>query len=164
MKVSRPVAFLAIVSAILLFGLLFPLSSMAGDRIKREFAGTYLWVEDGGFQRVVTITRDGTFSSVSQAGPTFGFSDGLGSAKRTGKREVTATQIDFNFDAEGNITGVTRVVFVMEFEDKERGRFQVVYGSLVGETFPPEENPLDPAGAPTGTFSFDYEGSRVSAD
>jgi len=43
MEVSRAAAFLAIVSAVLLFGLFFPLSSLAGGRIHREFAGTYLW-------------------------------------------------------------------------------------------------------------------------
>ncbi|MBT37944.1 MAG: hypothetical protein CL938_05275 [Deltaproteobacteria bacterium] len=148
-------------SAVILMGLLGSSPAAAGDTIGRKFAGTYLWVEDGSSQRVVTIARDGSFASVSQAASTYGFTDGLGSAKQTGKRAITATQIDFNFDDEGTPTGVTRVVFSMVFGDKKKGKFQSVRGSLFGETFGPDENPLDPEGSPTSTFSFAFTGQRV---
>ena len=101
---------------------------------------------------------------MSQAAPTFGFTDGLGSATRTGKNEVTGTQIDFNFDTDEAPTGVTRVVFTMTFGDKVKSRFQTVSGSLLGETFEPDEDPLAPTGPPTSTFSFTYTGRRVTPD
>lgn len=157
----RSVSMVAAVAAALLVVFAGASPAAAGDTIGRKFAGTYLWVEDGFSQRIVTLNKDGTFASVSQAASTFGFTDGLGSAKRTGKREVTATQIDFNFDEEGSPTGVTRVVFSMVFGDKEKGRFQSVHGSLLGETFGPDENPLEPEGAPTSSFNFTFTGQRV---
>ena len=163
---TRPhrLSLITAVAALALLGGLSAPSAAANDRIGWRFVGTYLWVEDESFQRVVTLHRDGTFSSISQAGPTFGFTGGLGSATQTGKREITATQIDFNFDADGNATGVTRAVFVMTFDEKRGGRFQTVQGSLAGETFAPGEDPLDPASTPADTFEFDYVGERVPAD
>ena len=160
---SRPVMRQCI-AAVALWSLLAPANAAAGDRIKDAFVGTYLWLEDESFQRVAAISADGSFSTVSQAGPAFGFTDGLGSVERSGKRELTATQIDFNFDADGNPTGVSRVVFVMTFSEKRRGKFQRVQGSLVGETFAPETDPLDPASVPSDSFTFDYIGQRVNID
>jgi len=150
-----------VAAAVVLLGVVSSSPAAAGGTIGGKFAGTYLWVEDGFSQRVVTLNRDGTFSSVSQAASTFGFTDGLGSAKQTGKREVTATQIDFNFDEDGTPTGVTRVVFSMIFGDKKKGRFQTVSGTLLGETFGPDENPLEPEGVPTSGFNFTFTGQRV---
>ena len=154
----------AAIAVVLLVGMVSPNAAMAGDKIGRKFTGTYWWVEDSSFQRVSTITKDGAFSSVSQAGPFLGFTTGLGSAKRTGKNEITARKIDFDFDSDGTPTGVTRIVFVMTFADKKQGKFQTVSGSLFGETFEPDQNPLDPTEPPTNTFSFTYTGQRVTVD
>ena len=150
--------------AVILAQMVSPALAAAGGKIGQRISGTYLWVEDGDSQRVVTIGSDGSFSSVSQAASAYNFTDGLGSARRTGVREVTATQIDFNFDDDGTPTGVTRVVFTMSFGDKVKGRYQAVSGSLLGETFGPDENPLEPTGQPTSSFGFEFSGRRVMTD
>jgi hypothetical protein len=152
----------AFVVAVTLLSLGNPGSAEAGQGIGKKMAGTYLWVEDGDSQRVVTIARGGTFSSVSQAASEYGFTDGLGSAKRTGRNEITASQIDFNYDADGVPTGVTRVIFSMTFSDKEEGQFQAVAGSLLGKTYEVEDNPLDPSAEPRSTFTFSFSGRRVT--
>lgn len=149
-------------SAVFVLGMVSPGPAAAGHKIGQKMAGTYLWTEDGSSQRVVTITRGGEFSSVSEVASEYGFTDGLGSARRTGKNEVTATQIDFNYDkADGTPTGVTRVIFSMAFSDKEQGQFQAVSGSLMGASYEVGENPLDPSTKPTGTFTYTFSGQRV---
>jgi len=161
---SRSILPGAAIAAMMLVGMASPAPAAAGNKIGQKTAGTYLWVEDGSSQRVVTIARDGGFTSVRQTASEFGFTDGLGSARRTGKNEVTATQIDFNFATDGTPTAVTRVVFTMTFADKEKGKFQTVSGSVLGESFDPDENPLEPSGPPTSTFGFTFTGQRVPAN
>ncbi|MBJ19234.1 MAG: hypothetical protein CL933_07375 [Deltaproteobacteria bacterium] len=59
---------------------------------------------------------------------------------------------------------MTGVVFSMAFGDEKRGKFQAVSGSLFGETFAPDENPLDPASSATSAFRFTFTGQRVKPD
>ncbi len=138
--------------------------AMAWDGVGHQFAGTYLWLAESGFQQIVTITRDGVFTIVAQRASVDGFSVGLGTAKRTGRREITARKIDFGFDPDGTPNSVSSVVYTMNFSDGRRGKFHRIEGSQVGEAFFPEQNPLAPTEPPFATFSSTFQGQRVTID
>jgi hypothetical protein len=133
--------------------------AMAKEGVGPEFAGTYLWLAESGFQQIVTITKDGTFTIVSHRASVDGFSVGLGTAKRTGRREVTARKIDFGFDPDGIPNSITSVVYTMIFSDKRRGKYHSILGSQMGEVFSPEQNPLNPTEPPFATFSSTFKAS-----
>ncbi len=135
-----------------------------GERV----AGTYLITferedEDPTFRRLVTLTAHGNWLSVDahQYSDEFTFTDQQGAWTRSGRREITARVINFNYlPADGSPTGVTRLRFVVRFTSN----FQEVRGTMFGETFPANENPLDPAGSPLGTFEATFTGQRVTVD
>ena len=135
-----------------------------GERV----AGTYLITfdredEDPTFRRLVTLTAHGTWLSVDahQYSDAFTFTDQQGAWKRSGPREMTARVIDFSYNpAGGDPNGVTRIRFVVRFTSN----FQEVHGTMFGETFPAEENPLDPEGPPLGTFEATFTGQRVTVE
>jgi hypothetical protein len=144
-----------------------------------RIAGTYLLFqeppEDPDFlfklKRIVTITEDGSFFSVSQE-QFFGFTDGQGPWKRSGIREITARIIDFDFNVTegddkpfGTPTGVTRVVFTITFTQLVDGKFQEVNGTFSGETFAPGEDPLHPSpDSIKASFKGAFTGQRVTVD
>ena len=135
-----------------------------GERV----AGTYLITfdrddEDPTFRRLVTLTAHGNWLSVDahQYSDEFTFTDQQGAWKRSGRREITARVIDFNYSpAGGGPTGVTRIRFVVRFTSN----LQEVHGTMFGETFPADENPLDPEGPPLVTFEATFTGQRVTVD
>lgn len=138
--------------------------AMAREGVGPQFVGTYLWLAESGYQQIVSITKDGTFTIVSQRASVDGFSVGLGTAKRTGRREVTARKIDFGFDQDGKPNSITSVVYTMIFSDDRRGKYQSIIGSQVGEVFSPEESPLNTTEPPLATFSSTFEGQRLTID
>jgi len=117
-----------------------------GERI----AGTYLIREDEDptNQRIVTLTSDGNWLSVHELQQELRFTDQQGVWKKTGRREMTAKVLNFNYAPGGDSpTGVTRIRFDVTFMSD----FQEVSGEMFGETFEPGENPLDPEGPPLDT-------------
>jgi hypothetical protein len=119
------------------------------------------------FKRIVTITADGNFFSISQESPKFGFSDGQGAWKRLGSQQkITARILDFDFDTTtGKRLSVTRVTFTLTFSEKVNGKFQTVSGELLAEQFALDQNPLDPNAEPFNTFPLtSFTGQRITAD
>ena len=69
--------------------------------------------------------------------------------------------IDFDYSpVDGSPTGVTRLRFVVRFTSNH----QEVRGTMFGEAFPADENPLDPEGLPLATFEATFTGQRVTVD
>jgi hypothetical protein len=133
----------------------------------QSLAGTYLLLQNNRFQRLVTITADHNFFSVSQETLVFGFTDGQGPWKRSGRREITSRILDFDFnvsDADdipfGTPTSITRVDFMMRFDEN----FQRVTWTFRGATFRLGQDPLDPQADPIGRFNGTFTGRRVTLD
>ncbi len=128
-----------------------------GDRID----GTYFLAESfGGFpagSRIVTLTSEGRWLSVASTEPTFLFSNQQGEWKKTGSREITATILNFNANADGSERGVTKAVVTMSFS----ADYELVEGSISAETFAAGENPIDPQSPPLFGFSVDFVGQRL---
>jgi hypothetical protein len=113
----------------------------------------------------VTITADYNFFSVSQETLVYGFTDGQGPWKRSGRREITSRILDFDFNVSddddipfGTPTSITRVDFVMRFDEN----FQRVTGKFLGETFTLDQDPLDPQAEAIGRFNGTFTGRRVT--
>ena len=128
-----------------------------GDRID----GTYFLAESfGGFpagSRIVTLTSEGRWLSVASTEPAFLFSNQQGEWTKTGSREITATFLNFNANADGTERGVTKAVVTMSFS----AGFELVEGSITAETFAAGENPIDPQSPPLFGFGVDFVGQRL---
>jgi hypothetical protein len=139
----------------------------------RGVTGTYFLTQaieepdDFPFKRLVTITADGNFFSVSQESPSFGFSDGQGAWKRLGQQQkMTAKILDFDFNtATGEPLSVSRVTFTLTFADEVNGKFQTVSGEFLVEQFALNKNPLDPHARPRRKFGpTSFTGQRITVD
>lgn len=131
----------------------------------KKIAGTYyLKLKAQGseevFLRIATLTADGNWFSIDahQQSEKFGFSDQQGVWKKTGYREVTAKVLDFDHDPQTEEpTGVARLRFVMTFN----ANLNEVSGEFSGTLFTLEQNPLDPAEIPIGSFDASFTGQRM---
>ena len=137
----------------------------------RRIAGTYFLKDNFETLWIVTITADGTWSSINSG--QFGgalnrppFSDQQGVWKRTGSKEITAKTLNYVYvflnGTPAGVIGVTRGRFVMKFEE----HFQQVSGTVLGETFAPDQDPLDPdeTPIPEATFNLTFTGQRVKVN
>jgi hypothetical protein len=118
-----------------------------GDKV----AGTYLAVTENG-ATILQISRDGNLSSILSIQFTGGgvigesFSNTLGSWKKTGTREITATTVDLNFKSDLNFQsgpefiGVAATTNIMKFDQK----FQTGTMTCQGSIFPPGVDPFQP--------------------
>ena len=112
-----------------------------GDKV----AGTYLAVTENG-ATILQISRDGNLSSILSIQFTGGviresFSNTLGSWKKTGTREITATTVDLNFQSESGLIvfiGVAATTNIMKFDQK----FQTGTMTCQGSIFPPGVDPF----------------------
>ena len=134
------------------------------DKFSERVAGTYLLRferdDDEVFLRLVTLTEDGNWFSIDahQQADRFGFTDQQGVWKRTGRREITVTVLDFDYDPfNGEPVGVARLGFVMEFTPN----LQEVRGKFSGKLFGFDEDPLDP-NIPLDEFGATFTGRRVN--
>ncbi len=106
------------------------------------------------------MTADGNWFSIDahQQAVRFGFSDQQGVWERTGRREVTATVLDFDYDpVDGKPVGVARLRFVVKF----RSSLQEVSGEFSGKLSRLDEDPLDP-NVPLDEFGANFTGRRVN--
>jgi len=107
----------------------------------KKIDGTYFLAEEvGGFpagSRIVTLTSEGRWLSIDSTEPGFLYSNQQGDWKKTGAREITATILNFNHDAGGSESGVTKGVVVMTFT----ADYQMVSGSFTTVTFAAGDNP-----------------------
>ena len=128
-----------------------------GDKV----AGTYLAVTKNG-ATILQISRDGNLSSILSIQFTGGvidesFSNTLGSWKKTGTREITATTVDLNFQSgpgqSGPVfIGVAATTNIMKFDQK----FQTGTMTCQGRIFPPGVDPFQPnpkASIPNSEFT-----------
>lgn len=112
-----------------------------GDKV----AGTYLAVTENG-ATILQISRDGNLSSILSIQFTGGgvigesFSNTLGSWKKTGTREITATTVDLNFQSGPGFIGVAATTNIMKFDQK----FQTGTMTCQGRIFPPGVDPFQP--------------------
>ena len=133
-----------------------------GDKV----AGTYLAVTENG-ATILQISRDGNLSSILSIQFTGGgvigesFSNTLGSWKKTGTREITATTVDLNFKSDLNFPsapefiGVAATTNIMKFDQK----FQTGTMTCQGRIFPPGVDPFQP-GAPIPNSEFTCGGPQ----
>jgi hypothetical protein len=131
-----------------------------------RIAGAYLLreqveAETCPFFRLVTLSAAGNWLSAeaNQQTREFSFTDQHGVWRQTGRREITATVLDFDLAPESHVaTGVVRIRFVMRFSRE----LHQVWGEFFGETFTLEQNPLDPHEVPQATFGTTCTGIRVT--
>lgn len=114
-------------------------------------------------QALATLTADG--GAVATDSDDFGLaataphSPKQGSWKRTGKRRISITVLEFAYDADGIHDKTWRLEFTATFDDRN---FTTGSGELVAKLYPvpylPGSHPLDPDAVPffVGTGSFDF--------
>ncbi len=134
-----------------------------GERI----AGTYLIKfdtedEDPTALRIVTLTADRNWFSVDAHGHEFGFTTQQGVWKKTGRREITATVLDFEYDPFGlnKPTGVSTLHFVMTFTSD----FHEVSGEFSGKSFVLDEDLFDPEDVQRTFGPTLFTGQRVTVE
>lgn len=133
-----------------------------GDKV----AGTYLAVTENG-ATILQISRDGNLSSILSIQFTGGgvidesFSNTLGSWKKTGTREITATTVDLNFrnfQSGPGFIGVAATTNIMKFDQKFQTGTMTCQGRIsplawIHSNPEPFRSPIasSPAGAPKGS-------------
>ena len=167
-----------IFATVMALAVCFVLSALSPSRVDaivdellfiKSVTGTYFLSQqdENNFKRIVTITADYCFFSVSQESPSFGFSDGQGAWQRIGlQQKIRARILDFDFDLEtGAPLSVSRATFTIMFAVKVNGKFQAVSGEFLVEQFELNKNPLDPKAEPFQTFGpTGFTGHRVTVD
>ena len=162
MKHSK--SFLSLTLLLILAAFLFTNFSSQAAAIKnslgKKAAGTYfITIEPGGGSSIVTLTSDGNWLSTNSDQFSLAFGDQQGVWQDTGKRELTARVLDFNFSLpDGVQNGVTRSRWVVEFDK----HFEELEGTVEVEIFAPDQNPLHPTEPPFFTLSSTFEGQRVT--
>jgi hypothetical protein len=135
----------------------------ATDRQATAIEGTYLLIQDDGFQRVLSFDRGGNVSQVSDQQTLIGFTEGLGAWEQTSPNNVGARVVDFAFDLKsGRRLGSSLIIYELTFTDLEAGQYQRVGGSYSGKVFPVGENPLEPTKQPIQSFGVSFKGRRIS--
>ena len=113
--------------------------------------------------RLISLTADGNWSGThaQQQAPDLSFSDQHGVWKRSGRREITATVLDFDLDpATGQAVEVVRVRYIVTFSTD----LQTVAGESVGKAFALDQDPLDPDEIPARSFEGTFTGRRVTVE
>lgn len=132
------------------------------DRLAVAVEGAYLMVQTNDVQRVIAFTEGGTVSIVGSGGQNRGYTSGLGAWEQTGPNQVQARIIDFNFDPDsGAPLGSALVVYTLDFEGLDSGRFQSLSGRFDGTQYGVGQNPLNPTEEPLRTFGRDLTGQRI---
>jgi len=135
------------------------------DPLGKKVAGTYLGFVNGVISDIVSLTADGYLSSLSKtqfSGGAAGlaFSDQQGEWKKTGKRQITSTVVDFAYDrTTGVVAGPAVATYILDFDED----FQTGTLTVKGAVFPPNVNPLDRDAKPIpdGSFSSTSDLQRV---
>ena len=117
--------------------------------------GTYLAIQNDS-AIILQIHRDGTLDLIFSA--QFGggvlsdpFSNTLGSWKRSGLGELTATTVNITFESEGGaFVGVAATTYFIKFDRW----FQSARATCKGEIFPPGVDPFSPDAEPISGSEF----------
>ena len=146
------------ITAFLFFSVLYLDNAAAGPNTTFGdiIAGTYILTEnDDGGSRIVTITADGNWFGTHSYQLNNKFSNQQGAWKKTAKRKITASTLNFSLLKDG--VGSSLFNFTVEFDKA----FQQVNGELSGKLFPAGVDPLDPLAIPIKTFSNTFTGKRL---
>ena len=117
--------------------------------------------EEFAIQALATLGADG--GAVATDTDDFGFGTGTffhspkqGAWKRTGRRAVSITLLEFAYDEAGALTTIYKLVFDGRFDDRNLNTGR---GTVTLDAFLPTQNPLDPDQDPVasgaGTFSVE---------
>jgi len=136
-------------------GILEPRDATA-ETLGKKVAGTYLGFVNGVINHIVSLTADGYLSSLSKiqfsgGAARLAFSDQQGEWKKTGKRQITSTVVDFAYDrTTGVVAGPAVATYILDFDED----FQTGTLTVKGAVFPPNVNPLVPDAKPIPDTSF----------
>ncbi len=138
-------------------------SELDDHAFAKAVEGTYILFEKDGFQRVLSLSRGGNVSQVSDQEKSYGYTTGLGAWTRTGAHQIRARVIDFEFDLDkGTPTGVARIDFVITLSKIVSTHYQAVSGTFVVQSYATGQNPLSPSEAPMRAYDDAFTGSRVA--
>jgi hypothetical protein len=153
--ISLSVLLIAVLSTLGVFGQAGPASAFEIGGLGKTSTGTYLAIENDG-ATILQINRDRTLSLIVSSQFEGGvlsdpFSNTLGSWKRSGFRELTATTVDITFQSEGgDFVGVAAATYFIKFDR----RFQSARVTCEGSIFPPGVNPFAPGAEPISGSEF----------
>jgi hypothetical protein len=140
-----------------------PASELDDDAFAKALEGTYILFEKDGFQRVLSFSRGGNVTQVSNQEKSIGYTSGLGTWKRTGADHIRARVIDFEFDLdEGAPTGVAVVDFDITLSKEALAQYQALSGRYSVRSYATGQDPLSPSEAPRRTHNEAFTGSRVA--
>lgn len=121
--------------------------------------------EDFTIQALATLGADG--SAIATDTDDFGFGTGeffhspkQGAWKKTGRRAVSITLLEFAYDNQGMLMTVYRLVFEGRFDDRKLDSGE---GTVTLEAFLPGQDPLDPAEEPVATGTGKFSVERIKA-
>jgi len=140
---------------LVVFGQASPSSVFDFGGLGKTSASTYLSIADDG-ATILQINRDGNLSLIVSSQFKGGvlsdpFSNTLGSWKRSGLRELTATSVDITFESDGgDFVGVAAATYFIKFDKW----FQSARVTCGGAIFAPGVNPFAPGAEPISGSEF----------
>lgn len=153
--ISLPVLLIAALPALVVFGQTSPASAFDLGGLGKRSAGTYLAIENDG-ATILQINQDGNLSLIVSSQFKGGvlsdpFSNTLGSWKRSGKRELTATAVDITFESAGGVfVGVAASTYFIKFDKW----FQSAKVTCEGAIYDQGVNPFAPGVEPISGSEF----------
>lgn len=132
-----------------------------------QIAGSYLATAEtflGPLQVLLTINPGGGYTLVTNASAGLGGqtpwasrSPTHGTWERTGSRQITATDLRFDYDADGNHISTPVVTRIITFDHD----FDSFTGSETFKVFSPDQDPLDPNSIPFAAGAGQFYGRRI---
>jgi hypothetical protein len=150
-----PVLLIAALATFFVVGPASPTFAFDLGGLGKKSAGTYLAIQNDEVT-ILQIHQDGCLSLINSfqfEGGVLGdpFSNTLGSWKRSGLRELTATAVDITFKSEsGNFVGVAAATYLIKFDKW----FQSARVTCEGAIFAPGVNPFSPGAEPISGSEF----------
>jgi hypothetical protein len=172
MKLCLPRSFLLFLSAWLIIAGISPKSSLAqeglfGVRVAGSFLAQLELTGAGGtpftIQALATLSADG--GAIATDTDDYGLGTGTffhspkhGVWKKTGRRAISITLLEFAYDNQGNSTTVYKLVFDGRFSDSNLDTGE---GIVTFDAFLPSQDPLDPDAQPVATGDGTFSVQRI---
>lgn len=129
-----------------------------GHNIGKRCAGTYLINVSNGNTDLWSFSGEGLFWGTSSSQGVFNFSDFQGAWKKTGRREIIGTVLDFSFGDGGELINIARFDATLRFLDK---KCKEVEGEIILRFFELDEDPLDLSSESSDPLHFIFTGRRL---
>lgn len=140
-------------------------SAFAEEVSSQAMEGSYLLLEDNGYQRVISLGPGGIARQVSAEQTVVGFTAGQGAWKATGTDSAKVRIVDFTYNTgDGKPIGPSVAVFELRFADQKDGLFQRLSGLLDGAQHATGQNVLSSDVQPLRTYRTRFSGQRIIAD